>query len=387
MTEQKPSQNKEQDNLRYVKQIAHAFTLLFFLVMVGVIAFWVQTQHRGFSPTVLFAAMLFLASLGILTSNLLASIVGTSTSSILPKNWWIRFIFILYILTILGLFALFAWQIRIAPLLAHAGPSKPPSQAPVVSSPPPPACGLGGPYGYRGGKRKVEEFENYKDKELYFSSGAQLTNTLLNDSVEEEQQVSRPTKSKKLKYNYVISTEDCQIYVAVWIQAHTDVPIHVVKRAVCDPLPTKGPGGPDQVKSYQFKAKPNLMINWFLEDSINKPRDSPCWVDDGKNRETGILDALSKHFMLSQKLGNQSIQNIDLKPGSADNATLRSVGYAGEIEVDLRMCRYIINPNSGTYLPDPGKLREVVDFFEAELNILPDNRGTGGQITKCNPSP
>ena len=108
------------------------------------------------------------------------------------------------------------------------------------------------------------------------------------------------------------------------------------------------------------------MINFFPEDLgsqfaevNNNARRSPCWLPGSK--PTGLLDALSKHFMLAQGIGT----TIDQFMRASWSET--EVAYAGEITVDPSRCTFSLNNNSGTYRPEDQSLQNVIEFFLKEL--------------------
>ena len=118
------------------------------------------------------------------------------------------------------------------------------------------------------------------------------------------------------------------------------------------------------------------MINWFPEEAdaaLGVVTRSPCWLDLdlGKDRlrdptrrpmqKDGLMDAISKHFMLAQGPGT-TIKEFDVTTWPD-----KKVAYAGEILVDLDTCSFRLNSNSGTYLPLAKYVPDVNKFFAEQL--------------------
>lgn len=216
----------------------------------------------------------------------------------------------------------------------------------------------GGPYP-KGGKfadkvleQKLLDFERYKGLELNLSRAFELNSM---DEFERSITANLPTPNKRQqqKYNYVI-TEECDILVARWDGAGD---LSQIQSGVACA------GGGDSFSPPTL----NIMINWAPEEpygsalaSKSKPTSrSPCWLD--AKREDGLLDAISKHFMLAQGK-DSTIADFEAKKWAKAR-----VAYAGEILVDLENCTYIVTENSGTYKPLGGSRPRVNEFFAAEL--------------------
>ena len=128
------------------------------------------------------------------------------------------------------------------------------------------------------------------------------------------------------------------------------------------------------------------MINIFPEEKNTKNlslkgQQTPCWLDgldpDPEEKKlkskvkTGLLDAISKHYMIAQGKG-KSIKDFD-----ADKWSKTRVRYAGEIIVDVKNCQYWLNNGSGTYKPkgldESGRdeLQKMADIFSTKLGVWP----------------
>jgi len=250
------------------------------------------------------------------------------------------------------------------------------------------SCGpaFGGPYEYKAGPGKIAEFEEMKKKKYFFSHGRRLTMELLGKSVGRDKKSAEGAipGRKFLKYNYAIDAQDCKIYVAVWdIDASDRDPDGPNFKVF---LPTEE--DPQEVRCTNTSTgawvpRKGAMIDFYQEEplpwatpQINKQ--SPCWLQlaslDG-SKGLGILDAMSKHFMLAQPHYRKWIRGMDPSDGSMTN-----VAYAGEIVVDILSCEYEINGNSGTYRPT-ATLDKVKEYFADRLAIQPS-----GPIPGCSPS-
>ena len=226
---------------------------------------------------------------------------------------------------------------------------------------------FGGPYSMR--KQlpqdklddKIEAFRTYKDG-LPFSQSTDLTDiNKLADSVNQNLMSSHGLRAQL--YNYVI-TPLCRIIVAEWTE-------NAQSNKVTGALPAC-PGGRD----FLPVGNVGTMINFFPEDlgsnfrDIDRPaRQSPCWLDldDDKapdKRSDGLLDTLSKHFMLAQvQTANATIKSFNERAWPDTE-----VAYAGEILVDPKGCTFFLNGGSGTYRPDLFRAPTVTAFFADKLN-------------------
>lgn len=224
----------------------------------------------------------------------------------------------------------------------------------------PPNCGekFGGPYPKNGKfadkvlEQKQADFARYKGLEL------NLSRTIVLDSLNDfkdhiTKNRAAPNRKRQQKYNYVI-TEECAILVAGW---SGDGDLSQIGSVVACA------GGREKF----LPPKPGNMIDWAAEEPYGRalatphaPQRSPCWLD--ADREIGILDAISKHFMLAQGEG-ATIDSFD-----AEKWAKARVAYAGEILVNLETCTYIVTENSGTYQP-LGKYRlQVNEWVARELH-------------------
>ena len=177
--------------------------------------------------------------------------------------------------------------------------------------------------------------------------------------------LSFPYGDRRQEYNYVIA-ENCDILVAAWDE---DGQLEgVMTEANC-------PGGRGDFTPRDHEG----MINWYPEEwksvkwVFKSLGQSPCWLnkdEDGKGRD-GLLDAISKHFMLAQGPGST------INGFNEDSWADTQVAYAGEIIVDLEDCTYWLNNDSGTYgpgkdMPPKGnKLFDVAEHFAGKLDIWP----------------
>ena len=117
------------------------------------------------------------------------------------------------------------------------------------------------------------------------------------------------------------------------------------------------------------------MINFQSEDRVIGSASSPCWLQVAKDeKKVGILDAMTKHFMLLQENPNLESFNLERFKDWAS----KEVTYAGELFVLIsgKTCRVVINNGSGTYKPvagnggDPLKnLKAVAEVF-SETNPI-----------------
>lgn len=239
---------------------------------------------------------------------------------------------------------------------------------------------FGGPYPFGGlppsamtqeeMQEKQDDFVRYKRLKLFLSHALNLTDeglALFARSVIANGDDSEDTEQQK--YNYVI-TEQCEILVAVWNDSVGDLSqIGTGVACVSGPDPFSNP-------------RPKIMINWAPEEpfgrvaATNPGRHSPCWLD--AKAKKGILDAISKHFMLAQ-YPNGEIG--EYREAWAD----ARVAYAGEILVDLSTCTYIVTEDSGTYRPD-GKYRlQVNEWFAERLHPVTGTLILPNPVPGCQP--
>ena len=212
----------------------------------------------------------------------------------------------------------------------------------------------GGPYGYKlTTPQKLIDFGYYTFKGLEFSEGQPLTQDLFCDSVYENLNKG----SSRQKYTYIINAYD-NIIVSTW-KGNRD--LGDLGNMVCD--------GTGETLS-QYHTNNGRMIDFSPEDNRNQ---SPCWLkilvnEDGEwiEKPQGILDAMSKHFMLAQEQPTISAFQPALW-------LLSTVEFAGEIIVDVDKEYYVININSGTYRPDAEEkfLPVAAKRFGQLLNEIP----------------
>lgn len=215
----------------------------------------------------------------------------------------------------------------------------------------PVGCEFGGPFAYQAGADKVRNFRKYKTNEYFFSEGTKLDSDLFGNSV---RQARAYKKDDSALYNYVISADDCEIYVSIWTKDPDEV-----RNSISD-------GGYCVDERSTLRATWRLMIDHYEESrEPDEAKTSPCWFEYPAE---GILDAMSKHFILAQPTGQQDINSMDL-----DTAVFAKVAYAGEIMVDKEECTYAVNANSGTYRPPRLVPTAVLEHFAKTLGTSPSN--------------
>ena len=204
---------------------------------------------------------------------------------------------------------------------------------------------------------KIAEFTSYPVPIRSLSVATRLTKEVFKDSIKEN--LAAPYAVRYQLYNYVVTTE-CEIRAATW----TDKGFSAVlsDKKIC-------------VEDERRIAAGNIagtMINFFPEDLgsqfremniniANQASRSPCWLSVTPKKKKGILDALSKHFMLAQKEGSM-IQQFD-----ATKWQKTELAYAGEILVDLKNCTYSLNNGSGTYRPFEKHVPSVTRFVAEKI--------------------
>lgn len=208
---------------------------------------------------------------------------------------------------------------------------------------------------------KIQAFRQYQDIGLSLSQATQL-DSMQRFEASIRKNLSFPYAVRLQRYNYVI-TDNCDIILAEWHE--DDDPLDDVLRS-------------EQCLRTDFRPlnRHKTMINWFPEEpeaALSVEGLSPCWFeitiekDDGtkEQKKAGLLDAISKHFMLAQGPGS----NIDdFKPADDPNEWLHArVAYAGEIFVDLDKCTFWLNNSSGTYKPLDEYLSDVNEFVANQL--------------------
>ena len=231
-------------------------------------------------------------------------------------------------------------------------------------------CGekWGGPYPKDGtpiAQEKIDDFGRYQARGFMFSEATELESI---EQLKKSVYQTAPHGVTGQLYNYVISTK-CEIIVAEWTNDEAKWQNNKFEQALTE---DKCPGG----KDFMPDPSPGTLINFFPEDlgkqfrEVDKrDRRSPCWqkgeeLVDGADdaREDGLLDALSKHFMLAQGTGTTIEQfNGDTWPEA-------KIAYAGEVFVDLTSCTYSLNAGSGTYKPFEEHLVSVTRFFAKKVS-------------------
>jgi hypothetical protein len=226
---------------------------------------------------------------------------------------------------------------------------------------------FGGPYPVVNDKVKAEkiaDFTVYNLKELFVSEAALLNTDLFERSISWYKNNTSPVfpnGDKYQRYNYVVTT-DGDILVAVWSAISEDGRLDLSRVA-------KDDANCSDVaqKLGTVSDSESIMINFYPEEPgpAHKPDKpfSPCWIGLPTGGQVGLLDALSKHFMLAQ--GNET--SIEMFPANRQEWKEKTVAYAGEIIVDVKECLYTINNGSGTYLQNKtSDLRGVARYFEKD---------------------
>lgn len=253
-----------------------------------------------------------------------------------------------------------------------------------------PNCRFGGPYPKKGtsvAQKKIEDFRLYSSRGFTYSQATELEESKLIASITHN--LESPYGVRFQLYNYVITAVDCEFLVATWTDDKSELSTEE-KTCLADKfrIPLGNQAG--------------MMINFFPEDlgrqlrTVNEEaRRSPCWIrpidkrgllnrwsflglsSDAKIEKNGLLDALSKHFMLAQGLvrgENNSIIGTSIADFPANNPSgesawaTKQVAYAGEILVDLTSCTYSLNSGSGTYKPFDKFMAKVTELFASEIN-------------------
>ena len=184
------------------------------------------------------------------------------------------------------------------------------------------------------------------------------------------------------KYNYVVCGEDPKggdsdtrtIRVAVWRETDGQGEAAFKGVSACarrDFIPQNPQG---------------IMINFFSEEAdssmgLGSPQ-SPCWLNSFNAMDAaiefkpsaGLLDAISKHYMIAQDAGKSIGEFNTNEPTEWSDTKVR---FAGEIIVDVKNCEYWLNNNSGTYRPRgqedtvQPELQEMANIFSEKLTARP----------------
>ena len=208
---------------------------------------------------------------------------------------------------------------------------------------------FGGPYAYLGGIQKIAEFQWYQDHIKDLSKRAVLDIDLLKTSIDKNR-TANGTGLQLQRYNYVIPERDRTIYVGVWNKGLTWsaaaewIKDGLSEATTCIVDDTAG-GTP---AATPIPATENKMINFHSEDPVIGSSSSPCWLKASQDKKkVGILDAMTKHFMLLQE--NPNLESFNLE--RFKDWTSKEVAYAGELFVLIsgETCLVVINNGSGTY--------------------------------------
>lgn len=85
-----------------------------------------------------------------------------------------------------------------------------------------------------------------------------------------------------------------------------------------------------------------------------------------------MLDAVSKHFMLAQGVDATIGMFNDNTENNWYGWTAKEVLYAGQFEVNLDECTYLVNNDSGTYKPTlAGGLANAAKHFANKIGVGP----------------
>lgn len=119
-----------------------------------------------------------------------------------------------------------------------------------------------------------------------------------------------------------------------------------------------------------MQVEQGVMVNFYPESTTDKPTDtSECITADGTS---GVMDALSKHFMIAQGAGERvSDYNATTWPRT-------TVDYAGEILVTVgpSSCTYTISQGSGTYVPQAGVPSDRFRYIDRVARLFDTAVGT-----------
>ena len=240
------------------------------------------------------------------------------------------------------LFALLA-SVLLVLLLAACGDPEPGATCSVDDS----SYELGGPYPKEGEfakgvlEGKQNEFAGYMKLELSVSQAVKLPGPDDAPIFQDAIRANFDKSSGQQRYNYAITVK-CEIFMAAWQATGNSAE----GDAFGEEFDVACAGDRDTELSI---GKAGVLINFAPEQPFGvrllskPPKQSPCWLD--AEREKGILDAISKHFMLAQGEKGK-IADYDEKEWSKTK-----VAYAGEILVNTDDCTYVLTNGSGTYKP------------------------------------
>ncbi|MCH7999511.1 MAG: hypothetical protein IIA91_08540 [Chloroflexi bacterium] len=247
---------------------------------------------------------------------------------------------------------LFALLLAVSACIGGGGSGATPTPSPEVSPVGFDPTQFGGPYPFaphgEEASNKERDFECYKDTKLSVSQAVKLTDVILSKYMEAD----LFDNENMQKYNYVIDM-DGNVIVAQWQE---DVNFGDFRAA------QKKAGAKDGCTGRQClgdgdsgsNATKEAIVNLISEDKKADPKQSPCWLDRAEGK--GLLDAISKHFMLAQGTSDNGVgATIDMFNKDNENNwyewTSEKVAYAGQIIVDLETCTLDVNGDSGTYRP------------------------------------
>lgn len=231
---------------------------------------------------------------------------------------------------------------------------------------------------------KAREFDAIRDPsgpaQWDASTTQMLSRGLLERSILENSRSGAPDARSYQRYNYVV--KDGSIRVAVWTRTSN------IKGMCKSALKPTDPTAKPSAEYENATVTKDVMVNFFPEDKSapggplgTKGEGNVCHVKTPK--ETGVLDAHGKHFMLAQDVAVQqgSSKLASLQDYLANTSTeawlMATVDYAGEIVVDVAACSYIVNNGSGTYRPNAGSggdfayLLRVAKLFKEKVGVSP----------------
>jgi hypothetical protein len=127
------------------------------------------------------------------------------------------------------------------------------------------------------------------------------------------------------------------------------------------------PESPERGTGHKKTSLMSILIPQDKTDQRGKTKEKLRKEPNNMQTRNGLLDAMSKHFMLAQP-GAAGIESF-----SRFTWWRTKVAYAGEILVDVGKRSYILNSDSGTYKPDGAYLEAVAGHFEKSehLGIAP----------------
>ena len=204
---------------------------------------------------------------------------------------------------------------------------------------------------------KIAEFTGYPVPIRSLSVATTLTKKVFKDSIKEN--LAAPYAIRYQLYNYVVTTE-CDIRAATWTESILGGVLS--DRTICAEDERRIAAG--NIAGTMINFFPEDLGSQFPEFHIgidDEARRSPCWLT-GSTKKKGLLDALSKHFMLAQGPGSM------INQFNATKWPMTELAYAGELLVDLKNCTYSLNAGSGTYRPFDKHVPSVTTFVAKKIS-------------------